>query len=241
MKMRILAGLIGLTAFAPQAQAAVTKFIVESRVPYPQDASFELLSGHFEGALNPTDSHNTIITDIALAPRNAQGKIEYAATFQILKPADLSKASGLLFYQVVNRGHGAPGYFPDGHIGVASGWQGDLPEQPGLATIKVPIARNTDGSAILGEAYARLLDMAPGTASMPIAENPGAEAGRNFEPATANGARLVKTASDTAPPVEVPRSDWVLADCSVKPFPGVPDLSTLPNPRCSPPASFSRA
>jgi hypothetical protein len=55
---------------------------------------YETLSGHFYGELDPKDPHNGIITDIALAPRNARGIVEYSATFSIAKPVDMSKSSG---------------------------------------------------------------------------------------------------------------------------------------------------
>ena len=95
------------------AQAGVTRFIMESRTPLPQNAAFETVTGRFEGTLDPDHAANRIITDIALAPRNAQGQVEYSATFRMIKPVEVSRASGMLFYNVVNRGNGAPGYFPD--------------------------------------------------------------------------------------------------------------------------------
>ena len=47
-------------------------------------------------------------------------RVEYSATFQMIKPVDMAGASGLLSYLVVNRGTGAPGYFPEGHVGLVS-------------------------------------------------------------------------------------------------------------------------
>lgn len=226
MKTRIAATAFCLL-FASAAQGAVTKFVVESRAPYPKDAKFEVLSGHFEGALDPANAHNRIITDIGLAVRNARERVEYSATFQIIKPVDMAKASGLLMYQVVNRGSGAAGYFPDGHVGLVSGWQGDLPARAGTQTIRVPVAHSPDGSPLLSPAFVRFVDMPAGTATLPIFANPGTELGRNYLPATAEGARLTRTSSDIAEPVEIARTDWALADCSAKPFPGTPDLTML--------------
>ena len=208
--------------FATSAQGAVTKFVVESRTPYPQDAKFEILRGHYDGALDPANAHNRIITDIALAARNAQGRVEYSATFQLIKPVDMGKASGLLMYQVVNRGAGAPGYFPEGHVGIVSGWQGDLPERPDFQTIKVPVAHNADGTA-----FVRFVDMPAGTTTLPIFANPGTELGRDFLPATADGARLTRATGDLADPVDVPRADWAFGDCATRAFPGTPDMTKL--------------
>ena len=59
---------------------------------------------------------------------NARGMVEYTATFQIVKPVDMSKASHLMWHDVPNRG-GEITIVPDeraiGDIGLASGWQGD--------------------------------------------------------------------------------------------------------------------
>ena len=56
------------------------------------------------GELDPNDAHNRIITDIQLAPRNANGKVEYVASFFLVKPIDLSKSSRLMWHDVPNRG-----------------------------------------------------------------------------------------------------------------------------------------
>jgi len=44
------------------------------------------------GELDPKDPHKTIINDIDLAPANAAGKVEYMATFFLVKPIDMSQS-----------------------------------------------------------------------------------------------------------------------------------------------------
>ncbi|HEX4178939.1 MAG TPA: alpha/beta hydrolase domain-containing protein [Rhizomicrobium sp.] len=210
------------------AQAAVTKFEIQSRKPFPSDARFELLEGHFTGALDPVDPHNAIINDIQLAPRDSNGRVVYSATFKLLKPLDMTSASGLLIYDVPNRGHGTVTAFPQGHVSVISGWQGDLADDGALQTITVPVAHNRDGSPILGPVIARFMDMPAGTTTLAIAGGPaGGIGGHNFLPATDKGARLIKASSDTAQAVEVPRNDWAFGDCTSAAFPGKPDLGKL--------------
>src|SRR5580704_5912591 len=85
-------------------QARVTRIVIEQRQPHGQT---ETLSGHFYGELDPNDPHNVLITVLQPAPRNARGMVEYAATFAISKPIDMSQANGVLFYSVPNRGNGA--------------------------------------------------------------------------------------------------------------------------------------
>src|SRR5476651_1249387 len=99
MKLRIL--LLASLLAAP-AQAAVTRLTVEKTTPMA--GGYELLEGHFSGALDPADAHNATINDIRLAPRNAAGRVEYTATFQIARPA--GALSGVLVYDVANRGKG---------------------------------------------------------------------------------------------------------------------------------------
>jgi hypothetical protein len=76
------------------ARAEVVKLTVEQRQPF-QNAHqpYEKLTGRFFGELDPKQALNAVITDIALAPRNARGMVEYSATFTILKPVDMARES----------------------------------------------------------------------------------------------------------------------------------------------------
>src|SRR5438552_9066354 len=122
-------------AWAPPSDARVTRIITDrivSPVIFPpgqgQDIPYETITGRAFGELDPMDSHNAIITDIALAQRNANGKVEYIATFFIVKAVDMSLSSGLMWHDVPNRG-GRITISPDlrnSHdVGLSSGWQGD--------------------------------------------------------------------------------------------------------------------
>ena len=91
----------------------------------PGVVKYEILRGRFYGELNPARPHNTIITDLEYAPRNARGLVEYSATFAVAKPIDMRQASGVLLYDVPNRGlhlNQMTGD-PHGHVRVVSGWQ----------------------------------------------------------------------------------------------------------------------
>ena len=214
------AALLAVLLFVPPGQARVSSLVVESRKPLAD--GYELLEGHFTGTLDPANPHNAIITDITLAPRDAGGRLKYTATFAIAKPLDLGKASGVLVYDVPNRGHGAAAILPGGHIDVVSGWQADVVPGNGLQTIEVPFA------PVTGMAAVRFLDMPAGTTTLPVKGGPlGGIGGRNFEPVTAEGAKLYRSTSDDTPAVLVPAGDWALADCEAAAFPGKPDLTKL--------------
>jgi hypothetical protein len=115
-----------------------------------------------------------VIQDIALAPRNGRGMVEYTATFQIVKPIDMAKASRLMWHDVPNRGGRiaiVPAERAFGDIGLSSGWQGDAAGTtapgPDNDYVVVPAARNHDGTAITGRVLARIMN-ASGADSRPM-------------------------------------------------------------------------
>ncbi|CAF1122197.1 unnamed protein product [Adineta ricciae] len=65
---------------------------------------YEKLRGIAYGQLDPYDIHNSIITDLKLAPRNKNGMVEYSTDFYILKPVNLTNGNHKLFFEVNNRG-----------------------------------------------------------------------------------------------------------------------------------------
>ena len=82
---------IALLAFvAGPAHGRLTKIHIASReMVSPARAGerrYEILRGTFEGQLDPGDPYNAIITDLAGAPRNAAGLVDYSATFEIARP-----------------------------------------------------------------------------------------------------------------------------------------------------------
>ncbi|HLK67368.1 MAG TPA: alpha/beta hydrolase domain-containing protein [Bryobacteraceae bacterium] len=233
MIWRILAGsLVGMLMPAPSA-ARVVRLTIESRESPPYARNYERLTGRFLGELDPADALNAIINDIALAPRNARGKVEYSATFTLLRPLDPAKASGVLWYEVPNRGNSPlnPQPSPDalraGHVVLSSGWQGDLAPRAGVETITVPAAHNADGSSITGPVLARMSNL-PAHSSTASLE--GGFSGLHYQrPATLDTRRalLTKQASDDGQVIPVPAQDWVFANCQNKPFPGEPDPARI--------------
>ena len=210
--------------------ADVIKLTVEKREPFTDGGvAYEKLTGRFFGELDPKHPLNAIITDIEHAPRNARGRVEYSATFTILKPVDMSKGTGVLVYQVPNRGRAnieGGGYFADfrarGHVLVASGWQADIRPGPGIESMVTPIARNADGSSITGPVMARIADAAAGTNTQPIIR------GRVTGTATpasldTSKATLTRRMSEGGSRVPLRADEWAFADCAKTPFPGQPD------------------
>src|SRR5215475_9842127 len=226
---------------AVNVEARVTRIVIEQRQsPAYEGRSFgavgqyEILVGKAYGELDPKDSHNTIITDLQFAPRNARGMVEYMATFTLVKPLDLAKANGALLFAVPNRGNrisalafgvagesGEEFFLKRGYVILHSGWQGDLPPRPGAERITVPIAKNPDGSSIVGFALARFYDMpaVAKTLSLPVAHEAASMD-------TANAA-LTKRASEEGAVIPISGADWAFADCDKTPFPGTPDANKV--------------
>jgi hypothetical protein len=115
------------------AQARVKRIVIDPTpatltAPTGQDIPYEIRIGRAFGELDPNSSHNAIITDIGRAPRNANNKVDYVASFTIVKPVDMTQASGLVWHDVPNRGGRiiiSADLRNQHDVGISSGWQGD--------------------------------------------------------------------------------------------------------------------
>lgn len=225
--------LTALIAFPHSPGSAhLTRIVIEKRTPIAPakdgGPQFESISGHFEGAISPQDDHDAVITDIAGAGRDKDGRVHYSATFAIAAPVDPTKGSGVLFYDVPNRGNGKVAADEDGHVRVISGWQGDIPPAPGVQTATVPVAHARGGGPVRGLVMARFIDMPAGVTTLPLEGGIGRPVPRP-RPVSLDTrrARLFRQASDDAAPQAVPSSDWAFADCTAAAFPGRPDPARL--------------
>jgi len=239
------AALAALLAWTPPADARVTKIVINTVVdPDPgltTGAPFPIkrITGRAFGELDPHDSHNAIIQDIRRAPRNANGKVEYQATFQLVMPSDPAKMSGLMWHDVPNRGGRITIVAAErnaGDVGLSSGWQGDNAGATAqtLTTnevVVVPIARHHDGSSITGTVLGRIVNRS-GPASQPILvqNNP-----LPYKPATLDTmqATLTTHTHETVDGIVtvgsvIPPTDWAWAKCdATNPFPGTPDPTQI--------------
>ncbi|HUO12889.1 MAG TPA: alpha/beta hydrolase domain-containing protein, partial [Caulobacteraceae bacterium] len=213
-------------SFDPEAESpnrrAVQVVVVrreEAGPAAPGAPPYEILHGYFHGSLDPGDPANAVITDLELAPRNGDGRVEYRATFALAKPVDMRHASGVLIYDVPNRGVWQVGADRHGHVRVISGWQGDIPASEGLQTIEAPVIEGLTGPALL-----RLVNMPPGKHCLPLriehyfpypAPTPASLDTRQ--------ATLAWRDADDKPPNAVDPDDWAFSDCRSQPFPGTPD------------------
>ena len=72
--------------------------------PLGKAGPYELVQGRVHFAVDPTSAANRRITDIALAPRNAAGRVEFSSDFVILRPRDAARARGSVLLEIPNRG-----------------------------------------------------------------------------------------------------------------------------------------
>jgi hypothetical protein len=239
--MRFLSIGLMLLVWASSAQAEVKRIVIDRKVSPAFDGKsfgaagqYETLAGRAFGELDPNDPHNRVITDIQLAQRNANGKVEYVATFFLVKPIDMTRASRLMWHDVPNRGGRvtiAEAERVLGDIGLSSGWQGDNSgaTAPGANNdyVVVPIARQANGSPITGLVMGRIQN-ASGPASQPMVLNSNPVP---YKPVTLDTTKA-KLETHVSESIDgkitgartIAAGDWAWARCTVEnPFPGTPD------------------
>jgi len=173
-----LAGVSLADARTTQIQI-LTQGIAFGGYSFPGVGQYEFITGVASGEVDPTDPKNAVITDIALAPRNAAGHVTYQHNFYILKPVDLSKGNHKMMYEPPNRGgktyqtlNNTPSgtndpaaltdpavlansfLWPQGYTTVWSGWENNLGALTGLtATASFQVVHGPGGATITGPGY----------------------------------------------------------------------------------------
>jgi hypothetical protein len=147
----------------------VRREVVLNGQPFGAAGPYEKLVGTVHFALDPRQPANAGVVDLALAPRNARGLVEFSADFYLLKPVDPAKGNGRLFYEAGNRGtkrilpvfqnaagsadpttaaeFGNGALMTQGYTLLWMGWQWDVPE--GRMRMQIPIATD-QGQPITG-------------------------------------------------------------------------------------------
>jgi hypothetical protein len=105
-----IAGSTAVTLLTAQiADARVTRFIVEERVPFAPGTewgsagAYERLKGNAYMEVDPADPLNAVIVNLDRAPRNARGRVEFSSPFFILKPVDMRRGNQKMWYGINNR------------------------------------------------------------------------------------------------------------------------------------------
>ena len=126
---------------------------------FGQYGPYERIAAVAHMRIDPAAPANRRIVDLALAPRDADGLVDYDIDLIILRPRDAAHARRVLFYDVVNRGIKLVSMLNAGQAGLAadpvdagdgllmrqgytmawSGWQGDISGKA-LVGARFPVA-----------------------------------------------------------------------------------------------------
>jgi Alpha/beta hydrolase domain len=199
--VRAFATAVALLAIAPVAsQARIVRLEITQTTPafggrsFGKTGAYERVIGKAYGEVDPQSLSNAMIQDLALAPKNARGMVEYSTDIDILRPADRTGSNGVLFFNILNRGNkgglalfnadvpGGPanigninavseagdGFMQQqGYTVIWFGWQPDVIAGNNRMTMQVPVAKNPDGSAITGTVRNELTVLRP-TTTLPL-------------------------------------------------------------------------
>ncbi len=182
-----LTAALGLAVLSMPAQARIVRLEIMRTEPafggqaFGEVGSYEHVVAIAHGELDPADPVNGIIQDLALAPRNAAGHVEYSTPVELLKPADLAKGNRVLLLEINNRGNklalgvfdeGVPGVTADRNMLTSAGdgwlmrqgytlawWGWEMDAAPGGGRLVLPpmIARNADRTPVTGVVRTELL------------------------------------------------------------------------------------
>ena len=192
---------------------------------------YEKIVGTVRFAADPEHPLHRQITDIGLAQKNAQGRVEFSGDFYLLKPVYPGKGNRRLLFDVPNRGRKSTlGLFnstprsPDptaqqdfgsgflmrrGYILAWAGWQADLPRQDGVMALDVPRAKGiTDFMRVELRPHTRVARLPLGDRSHVTCPSIP-QATIDVDDAQA---RLTVREHSRAPVIEVPRSAWRFPD-----------------------------
>lgn len=232
-----------VSASSPKVKLKITKVVDYPGKHGASQIEYEKIYGQFTGEVDPADTHNQIITDIALADKNANGMVEYSSDFFLIKPKDLKNANGILRYDAPNRGN-AYGSRPDsvlmarGYIFLSAAWQGDVKklDVPNSMFerlyLEVPTAHNLNGSEITGTVR---VEFAPSKGTHPLqmdlCGNVYNSNHISYLPATFpgnEGCQLTMRRNENDPRRLIPNQDWSFASSDeLSPFPGKPDPTKI--------------
>jgi len=166
-----------------RAGGEVVRVEIHSRGPlaaghaFGRTGRYEKITGRLYLEVDPLRAVNQPITDLMLAPRNAQGRVEFWSDFFLLKPVALPRGNGRLLFDVNNRGNklamwtfneargNDPSTLADAGNGflmeqgfslLSCGWNGDVMPGDGRMLAGVPVAVQADGRPITGTVHVEI-------------------------------------------------------------------------------------
>jgi len=215
----------------------LTRLVIQRRKPFanghqfPITGAYEKLVGKLYGEVDPKLRLNKIIVDLDKAPRNRRGRVEYSSDLFILKPVDMARGNGKVFFDAPNRGgkrilaflNDAPeasdpnsladagnGFLMrQGYTIVWCGWQGDLKPLKNWLVLNVPAAKNKRQD-IVGKVRTEFVVDEKGVKSQPLS---GDERVKSYEAASRDKSRAKLTVREKSYGKRIPvqASEWEFA------------------------------
>jgi Alpha/beta hydrolase domain len=195
----------------------ITRLVIQRREPFagghefPVTGACEKLVGKLYGEVDPRSRLNRVIVNLSKARRNRRGRVEYSGNFCILKPADMARGNGKIFFDAPNRGskrilgflndapeandpstleHAGNGFLMrQGYTIVWCGWQGDLMPIKNWLVLNVPAATN-NGKTIVRKVRTEIVVDEKDTKSQPLS---GDERIKSYAAASRNKAQATLT------------------------------------------------
>jgi alpha/beta hydrolase family protein len=235
-----------LLGLAPHAQARVTRIVLGApSFPYATAlfgtvGQYEQLDGVAYGEIDPADPLNAVIQDIELAPRNTHGMVEYSTVVSILKPLDMNRSNRAMLMEIVNRGNkldpsfynvGATAATPQGDGFLENqgftlvwvGWQADLAPLAPRVTMSAPIAHQRNGATITGPVRSEFILSSAASTQPILADSSSNTPGYPTANLDNSHDTMTMRQHQNDARVSIPNDQWAYADCTSKPFPGVPN------------------
>jgi hypothetical protein len=220
------------------AKARITRMDIVEQVPFADGASFGAAGPYVRiraiahGELDPAAPALAGIALLQQAPRTAQGMVEYETDVFILRPQDPARGSGVMLYDVLNRGNkyvtswlddakeppggmlndprsmadaGNAFIFRRGYTVVWSGWQPEAPTGNNGMVIRVPVATGPGGQPITQTIRDEFLEGTRSPAGVRLITLP-------YPAADMQSAQLFTRANEADPRTPVPRQGWSWVD-----------------------------
>ena len=197
-------------------------------VSFGSAGPYERLLGMVSFAIDPDENGLPFVVDLDLAPRNAEGLVEFKAVLDVVKPVDLNRGNRRLLFDVSNRGNrGAFNRLNDGggadlskqsyagngflnrlgYTVVWCGWQGDLIYTGNNLVAFLPEARQ-NGRSLRGRVRQEFISDKRGILSMPVS---GATNIQCYPVLNRANATLTVREKEADPRLPVPDGEWELA------------------------------
>ena len=215
----------------------IRRIVIQSRESFahghefPVAGAYEKLIGKVHGEVDPANRLDKAIVNLDKAPRNRRGQVEYVSDICILKPVDMARGNGKIFFDAPNRGskrilsflndapaannpstldHAGNGFLMrQGYTIAWCGWQGDLMPIENWLVLNVPVATKA-GKPIISRIRTEIVVDEKGAKSQPLS---GDERVKSYHAASRDKSEASLTVREQSygKRIPVPATEWEFA------------------------------